>query len=41
MALGIDWSGPLAWLVRLMFASKARRMVELEADTFARLARRR
>ncbi|HEU5045371.1 MAG TPA: SRPBCC family protein [Nocardioidaceae bacterium] len=41
LALGVDWSGPLAWLVRLMFASKARRMVELEAETFAGLAHRR
>ncbi|HET7357562.1 MAG TPA: SRPBCC family protein [Nocardioidaceae bacterium] len=40
LVLGIDWSGPLAWLVRLMFGAKARRMVELEADTFARLAHR-
>ena len=40
LTLGIDWSGPLAWLVRLLFGSKTRRMVEMEAETFARLGHR-
>jgi hypothetical protein len=40
LVLGIDWSGPLAWVVRLLVGPKARRMVEQEADTFARLAER-
>jgi len=38
LVLSIDWSGPLAPIVRLVVGAKARRMVELEADTFVRLA---
>ena len=38
LVLGIAWTGPLAGLVRLLMATKARRMVEQEADTFAQLA---
>lgn len=38
LRLGVEWSGPLAWLIRLLVGAKARRMVEQEADTFARLA---
>jgi hypothetical protein len=38
LALSIEWSGPSAWLARLLAGPKARRMVELEADTFVRLA---
>jgi Polyketide cyclase / dehydrase and lipid transport len=38
LTLSIDWSGPLAWIARLLAGSKARRMVEQEADTFVRLA---
>lgn len=39
LVLGIAWTGPLAGLVRLLMATKARRMVEQEADTFAQLAK--
>jgi hypothetical protein len=38
LVLGIEWSGPLAWLARLAAGAKARRMVEQEAETFVRLA---
>ena len=38
MTLGIAWSGPLAWLARLLLGAKAGRMVEREADTFVQLA---
>ena len=38
LVLGIEWSGPLAWLARLVAGSKTRRMVEQEAATFVRLA---
>ncbi|PSK87478.1 polyketide cyclase/dehydrase/lipid transport protein [Murinocardiopsis flavida] len=38
LRLSIEWTGPLAGLVRLLIAGKARRMVESEAATFARLA---
>lgn len=38
LTLGIEWTGPLAGLVALLLGGKARRMVEQEADTFARLA---
>lgn len=38
LTLGIDWSGPLAWLARLLLSAKARRMVEREAATFVELA---
>jgi carbon monoxide dehydrogenase subunit G len=40
LVLGIDWSGPLTGLVRLLLGSKVRRMVEQEADSFTRLAER-
>jgi hypothetical protein len=40
LVLSIEWSGPLAWLARLVAGSKARRMVEQEAETFVRLAER-
>lgn len=40
LALGIEWSGPLAGLVRLLVASKTRRMVKQEADAFVQLAER-
>jgi hypothetical protein len=40
LALGIEWSGPLAWMARLLASSKARRMVEQEAETFVRLGER-
>ena len=38
LVLGITWTGPLAGPVRFLMSKKARRMVEQEADTFARLA---
>lgn len=38
LTLGIAWSGPLAGLVRPLLGKKAQRMIEQEADTFARLA---
>ena len=38
LALAITWTGALAGVVRLVLGAKARRMVEQEADTFARLA---
>lgn len=38
MTLGIEWSGPLAWLVRPLLGTKVRRMVTQEADAFTRLA---
>lgn len=38
LTLSVAWSGPLAGLVRLLLGAKAQRMVEQEADTFARLA---
>ena len=36
--LSLEWSGPLAPVLRLLIGRKARGMVELEAKTFARLA---
>jgi Polyketide cyclase / dehydrase and lipid transport len=36
--LSLDWSGPLAPLLNLLIGRKARGMVEVEAETFARLA---
>ena len=39
LVLGIAWTGPLAGLVRLLMGTKARHMVETEADTFAQLVR--
>lgn len=38
LLLSLEWSGPLARLARLLVGPKARRMVELEAATFARRA---
>lgn len=38
LALDLTWSGPLAGLVRILLGGKAQRMVEQEAETFARLA---
>lgn len=37
LVLGIEWSGPLGWLARAVAGSKAKRMVEQEAETFVRL----
>ena len=39
--LSLDFSGPLAVLVRLVLGRKAQRMVATEAQTFARLAETR
>lgn len=36
--LSLDWSGPLAPLLRVLIGRKAQGMVDLEAATFARLA---
>jgi hypothetical protein len=36
--LSLEWSGPLAWILELFIGRKARRMVQTEAETFARLA---
>ncbi|MFC6703814.1 SRPBCC family protein [Flexivirga alba] len=36
--LGIEWSGPLAWAVRPLISAKARRMMQSEGETIARLA---
>jgi hypothetical protein len=36
--LGIEWSGPLAGVIRLLLTSKAQRMMQSEADTIVRLA---
>jgi hypothetical protein len=38
LTLGITWTGPLSGLVRMLVGTKARRMVEQEADTFVALA---
>lgn len=38
LRLGIEWTGPGAWLMRLLLSGKARRYVEQEAASFARLA---
>lgn len=38
LTLTLDWSGPLAPLVRRVYGRRVRAMVELEAATFARLA---
>jgi uncharacterized protein YndB with AHSA1/START domain len=40
LVLGVDWSGPLAGLVRVLAGAKAARMVAQEADTFRALAER-
>lgn len=36
--LSLEWSGPLAPVLELLIGRKARGMVEIEAETFARLA---
>jgi len=36
--VGIDWSGPMAWLARLFYSRLARRYLVAEATTFARVA---
>jgi hypothetical protein len=36
--LSLDWSGPLAPLLKLLIGRKARGMVEVEAETFTRVA---
>jgi hypothetical protein len=38
IVLGIQWSGPLAGVVRRLVGPKAGRMVAQEADAFVRLA---
>lgn len=38
LRLGIEWTGPLAWLIRILLRGKTRRFLALEADTFVRLA---
>lgn len=38
LELMLEWSGPLAPVLRLLVGRKARGMVETEAETFARLA---
>lgn len=40
LSLAIEWTGPGAWLAKALFTRKARRYVELEAETFAGLAER-
>lgn len=36
--LGMEWSGPLAWAIRALMSGKARRMIQSEGETLARLA---
>jgi len=36
--LSLEWSGPLARVLELLIGRKARGMVEIEAETFTRLA---
>nr|WP_275693456.1 SRPBCC family protein [Nocardioides sp. TF02-7] len=38
LRLGIEWTGPLAGLIRILLRGKTRRFLALEADTFVRLA---
>lgn len=38
LRLGIEWTGPLAGVIRLLLKSKAQRMMQSEAETIARLA---
>jgi Polyketide cyclase / dehydrase and lipid transport len=38
LLLTVDWTGPLGWLVGLVFTRRTRRYVRLEAQTFAQLA---
>jgi hypothetical protein len=39
LELSLDWTGPLAPVLRLLVGRKAQRYVDTEAATFARLAR--
>jgi hypothetical protein len=36
--VGLDWSGPMAWLARLLYSRLARRYLDIEVATFARVA---
>jgi hypothetical protein len=36
--LSLEWSGPLARVLELLIGRKARGMVDIEAETFTRLA---
>lgn len=36
--LGMEWSGPLAWAIRLLMTAKARRMIQSEGKTLSQLA---
>ncbi|TIC81320.1 polyketide cyclase [Nocardioides sp. GY 10113] len=38
LELSLEWTGALAWALRLAIGRKAQGMVETEAETFARLA---
>ncbi|MEQ6903757.1 SRPBCC family protein [Nocardioides sp. YIM 152588] len=38
LELSLEWAGPLARVLELVIGRKARGMVEVEAETFARLA---
>jgi hypothetical protein len=38
LSLRLEWSGPLARIVRTLVGTKARRLVVREADTFTQLA---
>lgn len=38
LELGIEWSGPGAWLAKALFTPKSRRFLEQEAAAFADLA---
>lgn len=35
LELGIQWHGPMSWLVRRLYGRRTERMIRLEADTFA------
>ncbi|AYY14859.1 polyketide cyclase [Actinobacteria bacterium YIM 96077] len=38
LRVGIDWSGPLAWLPKLLYSRLTKRYLQTEVTTFARLA---
>lgn len=38
LQLGVDWTGPLAWLVKLLLGRRTDRMVRIEGETFGQLA---
>lgn len=38
LRLGIEWTGPTAWLMRALISRRARSYLAQEAQTFARLA---